>query len=495
VRGESALEPPGTTVKTQSSFSEKEMWSEDQIMLRELQKKSSSKHITSLEEELDGHLPSNTSRVYLALRKVVGNSGYETFWAVIVLLNTAAMVVEDEYIGMKEGNHIQVYSHYGSSEYVEAYWPNADAALFITDVAFATLFSIEVLLIITYDLWTLKLGARCHFRVPFWREPWDIFDLVVVIISNAAVIMHAQGPLDKVRFVRILRLIKLLRLSGQVRQYHVLDPLHLMVTAIRASLGSLLFSTLLLVLILTLFAMIFCQYFRYMYLCEHAPLRDQMTADVKMQLFQYFGTYTRSMLSLFELTLANWPAITRFLLEEVHEGFGTICICIKLAVGVAVVGVINGVFIQETFSTATNDEFIMVRKRMRQMMVQKERVSRFFTMVNENSDGVLERHELVHALEKRALRTWLEAMDIRCADGGLLFDLIAGHKAGITLDDFIAGIGRLKGPARNIDLLNVQHILRWHADQEEKRFSKRGSHEASQQSLRDSRSAASEQSI
>merc|ERR1711920_304311 len=113
----------------------------------------------------------------------------------------------------------------------------------------------------------------------------------------------------------------------------------------------------------------------------------------------YFGTYTRSMLSMFELTLANWPIICRFLVDEIHEVLGVFCVLYKLSIGFALIGVINGVFIQESFSVATNDEFIMVRKRMRQMKQHAERITRLFQLADENGDGMLSKDELEDMLE------------------------------------------------------------------------------------------------
>ena len=39
------------------------------------------------------------------------------------------------------------------------------------------------------------------------------------------------------------------------------------------------------------------------------------------------------MLSMFELTLGNWPPVTRLLSEEVTEWFMLICIAHKLTIG------------------------------------------------------------------------------------------------------------------------------------------------------------------
>jgi len=225
-----------------------------------------------------------------------------------------------------------------------------------------------------------------------------------------------------------------------------------MTTAIKGSLGALMFSSMLLITILTLFAMVLTNVLRAAYLGENSPLEPEK----QQELFRYFGTYSRSMLSMFELALANWPTVTRFMVEELHECFGPICVVWKLSIGFAVVGVINGVFIRETFSVAESDEFIMIRSRMRQVLQHKDRMRRLFQLADRDKDGVLGHEEFRRVFEKPAIKAWLEAMDLRCDDADTLFALIAGSMDGvISEEELIRGIAQLKGPARNVDLLTL----------------------------------------
>merc|ERR1712078_260290 len=71
-------------------------------------------------------------------------------------------------------------------------------------------------------------------------------------------------------------------------------------------------------------------------------LDESQPAYERRQVFEYFGTFTRAMLSMFEMTLANWPPICRLLSEQVSEYFVAFCLLHKLTVGFAVVGIING---------------------------------------------------------------------------------------------------------------------------------------------------------
>merc|ERR1712118_27529 len=115
--------------------------------------------------------------------------------------------------------------------------------------------------------------------------------------------------------------------------------------SLRSSLSALGWSILLLCTMQTFIAMLIRFLLEIFYLGQDSPL----SASQKFQLFEYFGTYTRTMVSLFEITMANWTPICRFLMEELHEAFMVPVVLYRLVMGLAVIGVINAVFMQETF--------------------------------------------------------------------------------------------------------------------------------------------------
>jgi hypothetical protein len=432
----------------------KEEKAQDRLVLRELRSKTNYGSLAELEASSDsaGH---HGPLAFRKLARVVGNAHYEVFWAVVVLVNILTMILEDECAGMRTGHRIGKYDPYGSDEYMDQWFPNEQMAFFVIDCLFCSMFTIELMLTFTYDIWNARLGFISTFRTPFWTNPWDWLDVLIVTSSNLA-LLASNGAMASSRFLRIFRLVRLLRLVRLVRKIDSLDPLHLLTTALRGAAGAFVFSAMLLILIQTIFAMGLSQALRYAYLSEESPLAE----DKQTKLYEYFGTFTRAMITMFELMLANWPTVCRFLMEEIHEVFGLFIVTYKLLVGFGVVGVINGVFIQETFSVAQSDEYIMIRSRLRQMDHHKKSLQRLFQMGDQDRSGYMTREELEHLLETRAIRTWLEALDLRCTDPDMLFSLISRGEAKVSIDDFICGIARLKGGARNIDVIHVLGILR-----------------------------------
>merc|ERR1719291_564831 len=126
-----------------------------------------------------------------------------------------------------------------------------------------------------------------------------------------------------------------------------------MTTALQGSLYVLAWSCLLLIIIQAMVAFFINQLLDEFYFGGDHPQQEQE------EVFEYFGSFSRALLSTFEMTLANWPPVCRLLMENVSEWFMVICLLHKLTVGFAVVAIINAIFIQETFRIASQDDFVM----------------------------------------------------------------------------------------------------------------------------------------
>ncbi|CAK0901673.1 unnamed protein product, partial [Prorocentrum cordatum] len=252
---------------------------------------------------------------------LVMRPAFDLFFGVLILLNTIGMVIEEQFNGAQVGYSIGFYEYYGSDEWAQHTYP--ESWFHAGEVVFACLFSVEVILRM------LGMGFR------FFRRPVEVFDLVVVILSDLSVAFSSSSSttFEDVELLRLLRAAKLLRLLKLVRAIEGFDALHLMMTALMSSTWALCWSVLLLLSIMTFIAMITTNLFRALYLEDD---NQTLSDENKEYLFQYWGTFGRSMLSLFELALANWTPICRWLMDNLHEAFMVAALSFKLVMGIAV---------------------------------------------------------------------------------------------------------------------------------------------------------------
>merc|ERR1711865_622660 len=96
--------------------------------------------------------------------------------------------------------------------------------------------------------------------------------------------------------------------------------------------------------------------------------------DDRWSLFLWFGTFLRSMLTMFEITLAPgaWSTVGRLLIFGVHWMYGIVFFLYGWIITFAVTRVITALFLKHTMNAATADaEIVMADKK-----AKKEREER-----------------------------------------------------------------------------------------------------------------------
>jgi len=375
-------------------------------------------------------------RVYLHTMQV------EVFWLVCIFLNTVNMIVEEQYEGGRVGHSLGVYSEMGSDRNL-----SLEGTLKAMEAMFALMFTIET------ALWLIVL--KWHFFYVRMR----VLDLFVVAFTDVGIILEEFVPVPvNVQVLRLLRLTKVFRLLRLLKRAEQMEAIMIMAAALRRCVDSASWAIIILFGCLSVFALLITSIVRDRYLSEDSSLNH----DQKVQAFKYFGSYARSMLSMFELALANWTPISRFLTENVHEWWMIFLVLYKLTIGFAMIGILNSVFMQETFQATELDNDIMVAKKRRADAAHRKKMMDLFDLADRDHDGTIGRQEFGKMLLEPAIRTWLMSMNLDISDANLLFDLIddgSDPNGMIDKEELIAGIARLRGPARSIDVKALRKQL------------------------------------
>lgn len=316
--------------------------------------------------------------------------------------------------------------------------PYAETVFYLSGWFFGIVFWIELCMRL--------VASYCKF----FRDAWSYMDMAIVFgwtFSSLGVTL----PINP-QMLRLIRLLRLLRLVKVVRHQQGLDALCIITTAMKGSLGALLWAS-----VVLLFALMTCA------LVVNAVLRelyfDEMVATGarSQDLYRYFGTFTRSLYTMFEITLGNWPPVGRLLAEEVHEIFMLFSVIHKLVVGFAMVGVINGIFMQETFKVVATDDNIMVRQKQMQSVKFREKMRRLFRLSNRSGDGKLSLAEFKEVLTYDEVKFWLASMEFDTGDAELVFKLLAGESGCVTEQELTDGVAHMRGSGRSIDVVRLLH--------------------------------------
>merc|ERR1711988_1324441 len=145
---------------------------------------------------------------------------------------------------------------------------------------------------------------------------------------------------------------------------------------IQASVSALLWSTCLIVVMIAIVALVVQSTVLPYYADEDVPLTN------RLEVYSYFGTFTRSSTSLFEATLGNFAPVMRKMTENVEESWALFFIGYKCVGGFAIVTVITGVFMQETFRVAEKDDDLLVMRQTRQTKLYAKKMTRLFSVAD-----------------------------------------------------------------------------------------------------------------
>jgi len=182
---------------------------------------------------------------------------------------------------------------------------------------------------------------------------------------------------------------------------------------------------------------------------------SSVSLESRRDVFMYYGTFSRTLVTMFEVLFANWSPACRVLTENVSEWFGLFFVVYRCLVGFAVLNVVRAVFIQQTMKIAHQDDVVMmdVKENARKSYGKKLKV--LFQELDDSNDGTINWDEFQSLLDDPQLRTFMSALDIELHDLQELWEMLDDGDGQITQQEFISGATRMKGPAKGIDMVSL----------------------------------------
>lgn len=368
---------------------------------------------------------------------LVNHPTFEMSFACLIMVNTLTICLEAQYDGIDVGYSL---GYKGYTRTAEETLPSMRAFLDISEFAFGILFTVEVL---------IKLAA---LHCMFFRQAWNVFDGTIMsfwVFSRFYDTTEYANP----TMLRLLRLLKVMRIVRLFNTLSAVDSLLVLVKSIKGSFAAFVWCTILILVMitfvsLTVNSMIF-SYFR----------NEAATVEERKKVFRHYGTFTRTATSFFEVTLGNFAPVMYALSDNVTEGWAVFIMLYKLIGGFAVITVIRGVFLQETFKVAASDDDLMLLKQRRQMQKHRKKIFHLIETATDVSraEASLSWKQFNNMVHDPFIRAWLAAYEFDVSDAKLVFDLMDDGDGLLTVDELMVGVTRLKGAARSIDLHVVIH--------------------------------------
>ncbi|CAK0862685.1 unnamed protein product [Prorocentrum cordatum] len=369
----------------------------------------------------------------------VSSPTFELVWSVVILLSTLVMAIEAQYDGM-DASYRHDLGRHPAAKPASDVWPGADKAFVVVDTMFGALFTLEL-------VWRLVALRRELFR-----DAWSWIDISAVVFWYLERLSDAFLPLDP-RFIRVTRFVRLLRLVRVIRFVNAFEKLYLMVASITSSFSALAWSAAVLFLLEMVFALLLNIMLEGFWNNTDNPIEDRQAV------YQRFGTFSKALLSMFEMLLGNWYSITHELIR-VSEWYMIFGVAHQLAFGFAVIEVMTGVFLHETFNVLSLDDSIMANETKRAIQSNTAKMKVFFQNADANGDGFLDKEELEEVLRREKVQEWLSAMGLEINDLVSAFTILDKDKDGqLSTEEFVEGAWHLKGHARAIEVAVLRNLL------------------------------------
>lgn len=373
-------------------------------------------------------------------QRFVSSNQFEMICGAIILANTVVIAVQLQYDGL---DNAYLLGTLGIDKPAKDLWPGAAVAFLFCDFLFNVAFMVELVLRI------LVVRRKC------FTSGWIWFDFVIVILGivdlGTTVLMDGDGPgmgFDPT-MIRLVRLVRLVRLFKILKAMSSFDSLFLLLKAIQASWVALTWSFLILGGVQIMLGLFLCQTLQ-AYIID--PKKD---VDQRREVYKYFGTFSRTMITMFEITLANWVPSCRTLMENVHETFILFYIGYRCMFCFAVIKVIAAVFITETNRVLESDDELTMMKASRHKQAYMTKLKNMFERIDQNGDGAFDWQELQGLLQNENMCNYLSTLGFEKHDFEKLFWLLDDGSGEISIADFVSKVGKMKGQAKTIDILTM----------------------------------------
>lgn len=350
----------------------------------------------------------------------------ENVTGVLVLMNSITMVMQLEFEGRLTGYQLG----FGGGD---AFAPIVPVLRYV-DSAFVIMFTLELLIRVTLE------------KLNFFRDYANWFDIFLVLVGLVDMITSNLTEQGESVLQRLIRALKAFRSFRMIRSFRLFKGLRILARACQCFLSSLFWSMVMLVIFMMMGALLMGNLVQ-----GYLEDSDVDSAD-KEWVWTHYGTAYNAFYTFFEITLSgSWPAKVRPLLLKVSQGLFLFFALYVTIIVFAVIRVIGAIFLRDTLDAAHNDAEHLVAERLKKKAQDVAKLEQVFRDIDESEDGIITEKVLSGVLSNPKCQAYFQTLDLDVNEGSALFRLLDQGDGEVTLDEFIQGIMRCRGPARAID--------------------------------------------
>eukprot|EP00931_Biecheleriopsis_adriatica_P048921 TRINITY_DN28276_c0_g1_i1.p1 TRINITY_DN28276_c0_g1~~TRINITY_DN28276_c0_g1_i1.p1 ORF type:complete len:883 (+),score=137.19 TRINITY_DN28276_c0_g1_i1:43-2691(+) len=326
-------------------------------------------------------------------------------------------------------------------------------------------------------LWGITLGCNIYFllevlvrlsvlRLEFVTHEsrsWNIFDLVLVILSMLDYAMERDGGTRAVKTMRMLRILRLFRVFRFSRQLASLAEM------IMDSLLTLVWTLCMVFLLMYAFAVTLTgrssDWIKSQVDTSKPSWYDSVAGSEKARVSEMadrFGDIARTWHTLLKCVLGgtDWGDVTDLLSETDQISMILLLVYIMFCM-LAILNIVTGVFLDNALQTAKNQREYQLERAMQNKSAGHKHMKIFFELLDIDGSGAITQDELEEMLLDPDVADFFEIIvGFDASDADVIFRAIDKNRRGtISLDEFLAGCDRLKSHVRAVDIVTLSRSI------------------------------------
>jgi len=321
---------------------------------------------------------------------------------------------------------------------------------------------LEVIELCFGGFYLIELSLRMSaYRMQFFKNKdwkWNMFDVFMVVfaLQDFAVFMRwiRFENENNYTFMRLIRLLKLLKTLRTVRVLRMFRELRLMLHSIFGCVRTMVWATMLIILVTFLFGIFFTQS------CSIyvASSGNADTAAVVM----YWSSVMRAMNSLYMASTGgdSWRYMADILYEVGITTYFMFLAYIAFFLFV-VMNTLTSLFIEAYMESAGRDDRFAIQQQLAKRKTFIQKFKAIYKQLDTENSGSLTWDQFKTILHDQEVRAFMSSLEIEASDVHEFFLALShGGKRNVDLEAFVSGCMKLRGVAKSVDLVTLLENIR-----------------------------------
>jgi hypothetical protein len=311
----------------------------------------------------------------------------------------------------------------------------------IAETVFFFIFAMELAL----RIWVFRRDFICGEE-----RRWNCFDTFIVAAAAweevVKLIEFDRSVAKQATFLRAFRIVKLGRILRIFRVVKVFRDLRIMMTSIIATMMTLFWSIVCLVMIMVTFATYFI-----------TVVSDYQADNGRVyELDPFFGSLPEMVLSLFQITTGgfDWNEMSNLLMGFSPVSVIVLCVYVSM-MQYAILNILTGICCHTATKTAEEDFDITHLEDRSHAQSASAKLLAYLHDHDESGKGQLTWKQLKHHWGDSDVSSWFNRLDLERWHLQSFFDLLEksdDEEPAVNIDHFIHGCTRFRCNVKNIDL-------------------------------------------